>query len=52
MCSVLSRIPSTRVKDEMLAQFVVGSHLRSHPSFDADQDEVNVSTSVDADVSC
>ena len=39
------------VKDEMLAQFVVGSHLRSHPQFDVDLDEVNVSTSVDADVS-
>jgi DNA replication licensing factor MCM2 len=39
------------VQDEMLAQFVVGSHLRSHPQFDEAQDEVNVSTSVDADVS-
>jgi DNA replication licensing factor MCM2 len=39
------------VQDEMLAQFVVGSHLRSHPQFDSAEDEVNVSTSVDADVS-
>lgn len=39
------------VQDEMLAQFVVGSHLRSHPEFEADKDEVHVNTSVDADVS-
>lgn len=39
------------VKDEMLAQFVVGSHLRSHPMFDREEDEVNVNTSVDEDVS-
>ncbi|ODN83499.1 hypothetical protein L202_01633 [Cryptococcus amylolentus CBS 6039] len=38
------------VQDEMLAQFVVGSHLRSHPNFNAESDEVNVSTSVDADI--
>lgn len=36
--------------DEMLAKFVVGSHLRSHPEFDAHADEVNVVTSVDADI--
>jgi DNA replication licensing factor MCM2 len=39
------------VKDEMLAKFVVGSHLRSHPSFEAETDEVSVATSLDADVS-
>ena len=39
------------VKDEMLAQFVVGSHLRSHPQFDTNTDEHNVSTTLDADVS-
>jgi DNA replication licensing factor MCM2 len=38
------------VKDEMLAQFVVGSHLRSHPDFKPDEDEVQVSTTVDADI--
>ncbi|WVO14570.1 hypothetical protein L204_102205 [Cryptococcus depauperatus] len=38
------------VQDEMLAQFVVGSHLRSHPMFDEETDEVNVSTVIDADV--
>ncbi|ORY32125.1 DNA replication licensing factor cdc19 [Naematelia encephala] len=38
------------VKDEMLAQFVVGSHLRSHPQFDPEEDEVNVNTSIDADI--
>ena len=39
------------VKDEMLAKFVVGSHLRSHPQFDSAVDEVSVATSLDADVS-
>ena len=38
------------VVDEMLARFVVGSHLRSHPNFDKDTDEVNVGTLLDADV--
>ena len=37
--------------DEMLAKFVVGSHLRSHPNFDSSEDEIKVSTSLDADVS-
>ena len=39
------------VKDEMLARFVVGSHLRSHPKFDPKQEEMDVGTSLDADVS-
>lgn len=39
------------VKDEMLARFVVGSHLRSHPKFDSKQEEMDVGTSLDADVS-
>lgn len=39
------------VIDEMLARFVVGSHLRSHPNFDKDTDEVQVGTLLDADVS-
>ncbi|KIR41925.1 minichromosome maintenance protein 2 [Cryptococcus deuterogattii 99/473] len=38
------------VQDEMLAQFVVGSHLRSHPLFDKEYEEANVSTVVDADI--
>lgn len=38
------------VKDEHLAQFVVGSHLRSHPDFDQDKDEVAVNTTQDADI--
>ncbi|KAL7410303.1 MCM2/3/5 family-domain-containing protein [Mrakia frigida] len=38
------------VKDEMLAKFVVGSHLRSHPQFDSAVDEVSVATSLDADI--
>lgn len=39
------------VKDDLLARFVVGSHLRSHPKFDEDVDEQRVGTALDADVS-
>lgn len=39
------------VIDEMLAKFVVGSHLRSHPNFDPEKDEVNIATALDLDVS-
>jgi DNA replication licensing factor MCM2 len=38
------------VQDELLARFVVGSHLRSHPKFEADKEEMGVGTSLDADV--
>ncbi|PWN49465.1 putative DNA replication licensing factor [Violaceomyces palustris] len=38
------------VKDDMLARFVVGSHLRSHPKFVEDTDEQLVGTSLDADI--
>ncbi|KAI0745088.1 MCM2/3/5 family-domain-containing protein, partial [Earliella scabrosa] len=38
------------VQDELLARFVVGSHLRSHPKFDAQQDEMEVGTTLDADI--
>ncbi|KAG1734718.1 MCM-domain-containing protein [Suillus paluster] len=38
------------VQDELLARFVVGSHLRSHPKFEADRDEMNVGTTLDADI--
>ena len=38
------------VQDELLARFVVGSHLRSHPKFEADKEEMDVATSLDADV--
>lgn len=38
------------VKDDMLARFVVGSHLRSHPGFDEEVDEARVATSLDADI--
>ncbi|KAH8828101.1 DNA replication licensing factor cdc19 [Flagelloscypha sp. PMI_526] len=37
-------------KDELLAKFVVASHLRHHPSFDPEQDEIEVSTTQDADI--
>lgn len=39
------------VQDELLARFVVGSHLRSHPKFEPEKDEMDVGTSLDADVS-
>ena len=39
------------VMDELLARFVVGSHLRSHPKFDKETEEIEVGTSLDADVS-
>jgi len=34
----------------MLARFVVGSHLRSHPTFESEIDEERVGTSLDADI--
>ena len=39
------------VMDELLARFVVGSHLRSRPKFDKETEEMEVATSLDADVS-
>ncbi|KAG2015633.1 ATP dependent DNA helicase [Coprinopsis cinerea AmutBmut pab1-1] len=38
------------VTDELLARFVVGSHLRSHPKFDKETDEMEVATSLDEDI--
>jgi DNA replication licensing factor MCM2 len=38
------------VKDEMLAQFVVGSHTRSHPEFRPTEDEAQVNVAIDEDV--
>ncbi|KAJ3005953.1 hypothetical protein NUW54_g4119 [Trametes sanguinea] len=38
------------VQDELLARFVVGSHLRSHPKFEAERDEMDVGTTLDADI--
>ncbi|KAH6913975.1 MCM-domain-containing protein [Coprinopsis sp. MPI-PUGE-AT-0042] len=38
------------VKDELLARFVVGNHLRCHPKFDKEVDEVEVGTSLDQDI--
>ena len=37
--------------DELLAKFVVGSHLRSHPGFEKEKDEMEIATAVDEDVS-
>lgn len=42
--------PVDPVMDEHLAQFVVGSHLRSHPDFQPEIDEVQVTTAVDEDI--
>lgn len=39
------------VMDELLARFVVGSHLRSHPKFEKELDEMDVGTTLDEDVS-
>ncbi|KIJ18918.1 hypothetical protein PAXINDRAFT_109366 [Paxillus involutus ATCC 200175] len=38
------------VQDELLARFVVGSHLRSHPKFVPDKEEMDVGTTLDADL--
>ncbi|KAI0072722.1 MCM-domain-containing protein [Panus rudis PR-1116 ss-1] len=38
------------VQDELLARFVVGSHLRSHPKFEAEKDEIDVATTLDEDL--
>ncbi|RDX48006.1 MCM-domain-containing protein [Lentinus brumalis] len=38
------------VQDELLARFVVGSHLRSHPKFEAAKEEMDVGTTLDADI--
>ncbi|KAI0785538.1 MCM-domain-containing protein [Abortiporus biennis] len=38
------------VQDELLARFVVGSHLRSHPKFESEKDEMDVQTTLDADL--
>ncbi|TBU30210.1 MCM-domain-containing protein [Dichomitus squalens] len=38
------------VQDELLARFVVGSHLRSHPKFDSSKEEMDVGTILDADI--
>ncbi|KAJ6625555.1 MCM-domain-containing protein [Mycena sp. CBHHK59/15] len=38
------------VMDELLARFVVGSHLRSHPKFEKEEDEMDVATTLDADI--
>jgi len=32
------------VQDELLARFVVESHLRSHPKFDPERDEMDMGT--------
>ncbi|KAI6121457.1 MCM-domain-containing protein [Pisolithus sp. B1] len=38
------------VQDELLARFVVGSHLRSHPNFEPGKEEMEVGTTLDADL--
>ncbi|KZS89020.1 MCM-domain-containing protein [Sistotremastrum niveocremeum HHB9708] len=38
------------VADELLARFVVGSHLRSHPGFQKDTEEMEIADSLDEDI--
>ncbi len=38
------------VQDKLRVCFVVGSHLQSHPKFDAERDEMDVGTTLDAEV--
>ncbi|KAF8532503.1 MCM2/3/5 family-domain-containing protein [Gautieria morchelliformis] len=38
------------VADELLARFVVDSHLRSHPKFESDKEEMDVGSVQDADI--
>jgi DNA replication licensing factor MCM2 len=40
------------IMDELLARFVVGSHLRSHPKFEKDMEGMDVGPSLDTDVCC
>ncbi|CAG8645726.1 5426_t:CDS:10, partial [Acaulospora colombiana] len=37
------------VVDELLARFVIGSHLRSHPKFEGEQEEMTIGDSLDQD---
>ena len=48
LCVVKDTVDPTQ--DEMLARFVVGSHLRAHPYFDEATDEPRVATTWDADI--
>jgi hypothetical protein len=36
---------------QLLARFVIGSHLRSHPKFEGEQEEMTIGDSLDQDVS-
>ncbi len=38
------------VVDELLARFVIGSHLRSHPKFEGEEEEMTIGDSLDQDV--
>jgi len=38
------------VQDELLVGFVVGSHLRSHPKFDAERNKMDVGATLDSEV--
>ncbi|KAJ3516429.1 hypothetical protein NLJ89_g1130 [Agrocybe chaxingu] len=48
LCVVKDTVDPTM--DELLARFVVGSHLRSHPKFDKETEEMGVQTELDADI--
>ena len=36
---------------QLLARFVIGSHLRSHPKFEGEEEEMTIGDSLDQDVS-
>ncbi|CAG7850981.1 DNA replication licensing factor mcm2; AltName: Full=Cell division control protein 19; AltName: Full=Minichromosome maintenance protein 2 [Serendipita indica DSM 11827] len=38
------------VVDELLARFVIGSHLRSHPKFEGEVEEMTIGDSLDQDI--
>ncbi|KAG9044184.1 MCM DNA helicase complex subunit, partial [Serendipita sp. 407] len=38
------------VVDELLARFVIGSHLRSHPKFEGEEEEMTIGDSIDQDL--
>ncbi|KAG0038931.1 MCM DNA helicase complex subunit [Podila clonocystis] len=48
LCVVKDTVDPT--VDERLANFVLNSHLRSHPHFNAEQDQVSISEPIDADI--
>ncbi|KAG0301700.1 MCM DNA helicase complex subunit, partial [Dissophora globulifera] len=48
LCVVKDTVDPT--VDERLANFVLSSHLRSHPQFSSEHDQINISDQIDADI--